>query len=655
MSKLFKCLTAFSFTVCALLPAYVSAMIELPALISDGAVLQRDHPIPIWGKAPANTAVSVTLGNRTQSTNSNSEGNWSVGFSALPAGGPLTLTISAGQQSRQVQNLYMGDVWVASGQSNMEWLLRDAQGAEAEMAAPDMPQVRHYKVPLSWSATTETDLAGGQWQAATKSLKGDFSAVAYFFAKSIHSEIQSDISVPIGLIGSNWGGSRIEAWMSPEALGKSPQQTQQAIAQLGAESIRETRALRQTLQRWPGALVESMGSELWARARSDWSATELDTEDWLALEAPTLWEAQGFPGMDGVVWYRKAFMLSEAEAAEPLALSLGRIDDKDITWVNGHKVGNTDTYDRQRQYTVPKNCLNAGINIIAIRVEDTGGGGGIYSSPDLLYLETVAGRHSLAGSWKIKPDKVALSPIGNMNHVDTALYNKMLHPLYKVPVKGVLWYQGESNADTVEEASHYAHQFQALIKDWRKGWQQPEMPFYWVQLANFNSGRNTEAGKPWAILRESQSAALALPNTGQAITIDVGDADDIHPRDKKTVGDRLALIALKQTYGQKDVHYRGPVFSGVEVKKNRLILRFDSTKPLALTGDQEAVHGFEIIRGNGTTKAVQGKLKGRSVVIETENPGEVTLIRYAWDDNPENANLVDTTGLPAEPFRSEVK
>lgn len=650
MSKLFKCLSATFFTVCAALPSYVFAMIELPALISDGAVLQRDHRIPIWGKAPANTAVSVTLGDRTQSVSSNNEGHWSVNFSALPAGGPVTLTVSAGQQSRQVQNLYVGDVWVVSGQSNMEFTLRDAQGAEAEMAAADIPQVRHYKVPLSWSATPEADLAGGQWQLADKSHKGDFSAVAYFFAKTIHGET----GIPIGLIGSNWGGSRIEAWMSPEALGKFPQQTQRAIEQLGAESIRETRALRQTLQRWPGTLVESMGPELLARARSDWSATELDTQDWLRLEAPSLWEEQGFPGMDGVVWYRKTFKLSEAEAAGPLVLSLGRIDDKDITWVNGHKVGNTDAYDLQRQYTVPKNYLNAGINIIAVRVEDTGGGGGIYSSPDLLYLETVAGRRSLAGTWEIKPDKAALSPIGDMNHVDAALYNKMLHPLYKVPVKGVLWYQGESNANTVEEASHYTHQFQTMINDWRKGWQQPEMPFYWVQLANFNSMRNTEAGKPWAVLRESQSAALGLPYTGQAITIDVGDADDIHPRDKKTVGDRLALIALNQTYGQKDVHYRGPVFSGVEVKKNRLVVTFDSTKPLALAGDQKSVHGFEIVRDDETAEAVQGRLKGQSVVIETENTGEVTAIRYAWDDNPENANLVDTTGLPAEPFQAAI-
>lgn len=651
MSKLFKYLLATLFAVCATFPAYASAKIELPALISDGAVLQRDRPIPVWGKAPANTAVSATLGDRTQKTSSDSDGNWSLQFDALPAGGPLTLTVSAGPHSRQVKDLYLGDVWVASGQSNMEWLLHYSEGVEDELAAPDMPQVRHYKVPLSWSSVPASELAGGQWQPATQSHKGNFSAVAYFFAKTIHAET----GVPIGLIGSNWGGSAIEAWMSPEALNKSPQQTQEFIEQIGTETRQESESIKRTLQRWPGTVVEQLGPDLIALARGDWSGSEVDTQDWLTLEAPSLWEQQGFPGMDGVVWYRKTFSLSEAEAAEPLELRLARIDDRDTTWVNGHKVGSTDAYDLRRQYTVPETHLKAGSNVIAIRVEDTGGGGGIYSSADLLYLETTAGRRSLAGSWQVRPDKVALGPIGNMNQIETALYNKMLHPLLRVPIKGVLWYQGESNANTLEQASHYADQFQAMIKDWRKGWQQPQMPFYWVQLANFNSMRNTEAGKPWAVIRESQTAALALPNTGQAITIDVGDPDDIHPRDKKTVGQRLALIALNQTYGQKDVHYRVPVFAGVEIKENSLVVTFDAAKPLTLADDQKTVQGFEVIGSDGTAKAVQGKLRGRSVVIETENPGNLTEVRYAWDDNPEDANLADTKGLPAEPFRTEIE
>lgn len=652
MSKLFACLSVALFMVGLTLPAYAFAQIELPTLISDGAVLQRDHKIPIRGKAPANTTVSVTLGKLSRSADSDKDGNWRVEFPARSAGGPLTLTVSAGAHSNTVQDLYIGDVWVASGQSNMEWVLRNARSGKMEMMAADLPQIRHFKVPLTWSAAPEAELAGGQWQAATKAHKGEFSAVAYFFAKKVYNETE----IPIGLIGSNWGGSNVQAWMSPAALGKPPLQTQAAIEQLGAESKRETKALRQILQRWPGALLEDMSPALLERARSDWSAAKLDTENWLVLEAPALWEAQGFPGMDGVVWYRKTFTLSEAEAAEPLVLSLGRIDDQDTTWVNGHKVGNTDAYNLRRQYTVPKDYLKAGTNSIAVRVKDTSGGGGIYSSPDFLYLETAGGeRRSLAGSWKIKADKVALSPIGNMNHVDAALYNKMLHPLFDFPVKGVLWYQGESNADTVDEAKRYTQQFQALIKDWRRGWQQPEMPFYWVQLANFESGRNSDAGKPWAILREAQSAALALPNTGQAITIDVGDADDIHPRDKKTVGERLALIALSQTYGRDEVRYRGPVFSKVEAKNRQLAVTFDCDTPLAVRGSKTSVHGFEVITADGVTKPVQGKLKGLSVVIDIENPDKVTGIRYAWDDNPENANLINIAGLPAEPFQASVK
>jgi sialate O-acetylesterase len=650
MFTLFKVPCAI-LTALLVLPSAAFATITLPDLISDGAVLQRDHEIPVWGKAPANTDVFVTLGEVTRSVKTNSSGEWRVVFPARGAGGPLTLAVAGGQYSQQVKDIYIGDVWIASGQSNMEFALRNADNADAEMAADDLPQIRHLKVPLTWSVAPATELAGGQWQPATGAYKGEFSAVGYFFAKKIHGET----GIPIGVIGSNWGGSNIEAWMSPEALGKTLQQTQSAIEQLVAESKEKTNVVKETLQRWPGALVEPMDPKLIELARSDWSSATLNTDDWLDIDGTSVWESQGFPGMDGVVWYRKTFTLSEQEAAGALKLSLGRIDDNDITWINGHEVGATKGYDLPRHYIVPAKHLNAGVNTIAIRVEDTGGGGGIYSPPESLYLQTVAGNNQpLVNNWKIKADKVALSPIGNMHHTDSALYNKMIHPLYAIPVKGVIWYQGESNANTVAAANHYPQQFQALINDWRQGWQQPELPFYWVQLANFNSRRNSEAGIPWAILREAQTAALVLPQTGHAITIDVGEPDDIHPRNKKAVGERLALSALYQTYGLKNTHYRGPVFTSVKARKNQLVVKFNTAKSLAVRDKEKWVKGFEVVTADGTVTAVDGKLKGSSVVIQAKNVDKVTGVRYAWDDNPAHANLQDSAGLPAEPFRAKV-
>lgn len=637
-----------------LMVSYVPALAEigLPPLISDGAVLQRNEPIPIWGTAPANTEVSVTLGNKQQSVRSDESGAWHVEFPALPAGGPLSLRVSAEGETREVKNLYIGDVWVGSGQSNMEWVLRKAQRGAAEIAAADIPEVRHFKVPLTWSAAPENELAGGEWHPATQERKGEFSAVSYFFAKKIHNET----GIPIGLIGTNWGGSAIEAWMSPQALGKSLQQTQSSINVLVAESEKQTTELRRTLQQWPDTLTDTTASEAIELADADWSAAQLITDDWLTLEAPALWEQQGFPGVDGVVWYRKTFTLDESEAAKPAELNLARIDDNDTTWINGHRVGSTEGYDIRRQYTVPAEYLQAGENTVAIRVEDAGGGGGIYSSPELLTLETGGGKSvRLAGSWKIKADKVVISPVANVNHVDTALYNKMLYPLYRSPVKGVIWYQGESNADNLQEARQYEQQFQALIRDWREGWQQPEMPFYWVQLANFDSGSNTKEGKPWAVVREAQTAALALPNTGQAITIDIGNPNDIHPRDKRTVGQRLAQIALNKTYGKNDVHYRGPHFSEVEINENAMVVEFESAKPLAVSGNDKTVQGFEVVTKDGTVQHAEGTVKKSSVILQLDQPKEVAEVRYAWDDNPEDANLMDTSGLPAEPFRTNVQ
>jgi sialate O-acetylesterase len=438
--------------------------------------------------------------------------------------------------------------------------------------------------------------------------------------------------------------------MSPAALHKTPEETRAYIQQLISDGKRNTQALKMRLQRWPGSVVDTFTT-----ADADWSAEKIDMQDWLTVAAPLLWEDQGYPGVDGVMWYRKIITLNADEAANGIDLSLGRIDDNDITWVNGHQVGSTQAYDIARGYHVAGEFLKPGENTIAIRVEDTGGGGGIYSDENLLYLQTADGaRRSLAGNWSIKADRITVSEIDEVNHVETALYNKMLYPLFKTPIKGVIWYQGEANANTLAQAENYAQQFPALIQDWRGGWQNMTLPFYWVQLANFDSGRNSGDERPWAILRESQTAALELANTGQAITIDVGNPQDIHPRDKLTVGNRLALIALNKTYGYGRLHYRGPVFESVVRKKDRIMVQFSTDKRLRKKAGEHAVTGFEIAANDGVYKAVTGKIKGNSVVIPTKDSGSAAFLRYAWNDNPEDAGLFDSTGLPAEPFRTAI-
>jgi sialate O-acetylesterase len=355
------------------------------------------------------------------------------------------------------------------------------------------------------------------------------------------------------------------------------------------------------------------------------------------------------------MWFRTTFPLTQAEARGDLVLGLARIDDSDTTWVNGREVGSTRGYDQVRRYVVPAGLLHAGDNSLAVRVEDTGVGGGIYSDEALLFVQPAGGApRSLKGQWRVRPDKVRVQPTGEMNQVETALYNKMIHPLLETPVRGVLWYQGESNAGSAAQAIRYAGQFRSLIWTWRAAWKQPEMPFYWVQLPNFESGWGTDEAIPWALLRESQAGALALPHTGQAVTLDVGDAHDIHPRDKKTVGERLALVALHETYGKKNVHFRGPVLAATRIEPTRVVARFTTTSGLSTRKPGARVVGLELGGAGGKFEAAQGVVAGDDVFIPYRGKAP-TMLRYAWDDNPEAANLQDRDGMPAEPFRARLE
>lgn len=628
------------------LPGAAYANLELPWLLGEGAVLQQNKPIPIRGTASANSEVTIVFDGDEQQTQSDAKGNWQTTFPARKAGGPYQLSVTSGNESVAVKNILVGDVWVASGQSNMEWPLRNTDGAEAEISSTRNEQIRQFKVPRSWAVNPSDTLAGGQWLPATPEALPEFSGVAWYFARKVNAET----GIPIGIINTTWGGSNIESWMSSNALGTSPAVATGRIEKMISEGEARANSVKKSLMRWPDAMVKEVKN-----ANADWSAPNISEEDWAAIEAPDLWEQQGYPGVDGVIWYRKSFTLNEAEAKGDLILGLGRIDDNDITWVNGTEVGRTNAYDRARNYRVPAELLKPGKNHIAIRVEDTGGGGGIYSSEDLLYFQTADGtRHSLVGEWKIKPDKVVVAMLNDMNHTDTALYNKMLHPLFNIPVKGVLWYQGESNANTAEQAEKYQQQFQALITDWREQWNDSGMPFYWVQLASFNSGQDNENASPWAILRASQTAALTLKNTGQAITIDVGNPKDIHPRDKKTVGDRLARIALNKTYGDNKIHFRGPIYESFTYKGDQLILNFAATGKLTTSNKSKTVKGFEIAGVDGKFAPVDGKIKRGKVVFVFPQGKMPVSLRYAWSDNPGDANLIDRAGLPAEPFRVEL-
>lgn len=630
--------------ICVLLAFAAPAFaLEMPLLFSDGAVLQRDRPLPVWGWARPGSNVQVVFGGSRADAKADGEGRWQVRLPPHAAGGPYTLTVTGDGETRRVRDVLVGDVWLASGQSNMEWpLARTDQGQAAAAAAHD-GLIRHFKVPPSWADTPQTRLAGGQWIAASSRTAGEFSAVAYYFAK----ELRATQGVAIGIIDSTWGGSAIEAWMDVPMLGLDAESFAAHRRAKAEADARTEAATRATIAHWP------------QDAAADYSAADLDEHDWATVQVPAMWEQQGYPSMDGTAWYRRTFMLSAQEAAAGVTLGLGEIDDDDETWVNGQRVGGlTQAWDVARVYRVPAAVLHAGPNTIAVRVVDHAAGGGIGGEPAQLYVHSANGTvNSLAGAWKFRASNAVFAPSEGKHQTDTLVYNRMIRPLQPYALRGVIWYQGETNA--VEAGAYrYRDRFKAMIEGWRDDWQAPRLPFLWAQLANYVSGddRRDAAGvvvdSPWATLRESQSAALALPATAQAVTIDVGNPADIHPGDKRSVGHRLALAARHVAYDEPVVH-SGPVFREARINGGRVVLQFDTQgRGLAVAGGGTRVQGFELAGTDRQWHMAQAELGDGGIVMHSDAVARPVALRYAWRDNPVDANLVNEDGLPASPFRT---
>jgi sialate O-acetylesterase len=632
-----------------LLPAAAQAKLELPLMFSQGAVLQRDLPVHVWGWSTPGARVRLGFDGAHATAVADAKGRWDATLPRHAAGGPYLLDIDDGSEHRVIRDVLVGDVWLCSGQSNMEFMVSEGRDAAAEQAKANDPSIRHFKIPNSASVQPQERLAGGSWVTAGPATVGKFSAVCWYFAK----DMKVRTGVPQGLINSSWGGSSIEAWTDARTGHFDPQVV---VARLKQESGAEESKLAQTRQhlaRWP----TQHGDALDANGKPTWAAEKIDESSWATIAVPAYWETVGYYGMDGVAWYRTQFTLSAAEAASGTILGLGEIDDSDRSYVNGRLVGETEKqWNQPRVYRVPPNALHAGSNSIAIRVDDLGNGGGIHGDATELYVQPVGGaRRSLSGVWRFRASEVSLVPTETRNVTPTLLYNSMIHPLLGYPLRGVLWYQGEANA-LAGQAMPYRAQFKAMIAAWRADWNQPRLPFLWVQLANFKSGGDTAQSSPWAELRESQSTALSLPYTGQAVTIDIGNPDNIHPTDKQDVGHRLARIARRVVFGDAVVD-AGPSFRQLRIEHGKAIVSFDTQgEPLAVRGGgnapSNAVDGFEIAGADMRYRPAQARIDGDRVVVSSNAVADPVAVRYAWSDNPDQANLANRDGLPAVPFRT---
>lgn len=624
-----------------------SADVRLPAIIGSNMVVQSETEAPFWGWADPGELVTLTPdwpGAAAVQTTANESGKWTCTITTPEAGGPYSIAVS-GKNALELTNVLVGEVWLASGQSNMEWPMRATDNAEAEIAAATDGNIRLFLVQNAIAPAPQDDCTG-QWVECSPETVRSFSAVAYFFGR----DLRASLGVPVGLIGSEWGGTPAESWTSVEGLASFPQYKP------GLEMMRMLREDADALEQQYQSELAAWKAKFAKSEQLNWTKTDFDASGWKTVEQPANWSSPDLANFDGTVWCRRTVEIPEAWAGRELTLELGPVDDQDETFFNGVSVGETrgaNQWNSPRRYTVPAKLVKAGPAVVAVSVLDTGGGGGMHGNPAQMFIapkghsesETV----SLAGEWSYQKGASAsdIPPQpqrrGMTAGTPTALYNGMIAPVKPFAIRGAIWYQGESNRGA---AYTYRDLFKAMIQDWRAKWG-TEFPFYFVQIAPFTYGGDN--GQT-AELREAQLMALGLPNTGMAVTMDIGNPRDIHPRNKQDVGHRLALWARAKTYGETGIEYSGPLYRDVVASGSQIIIRFDHAAGLNARGG--ALKGFEIAGEDKVWRAAGATIEGDSVILSAYGIAKPVAARYGWDDDDE-PNLFNGAGLPASPFRTD--
>jgi sialate O-acetylesterase len=620
--------------------------VHLPKIFGDNMVLQRNKLIPVWGWANANERIRVQFNKQVKSTVADKNGKWAIKLDAEKAGGPYELVVT-GETSIKFSNVLVGEVWVCSGQSNMEMPIEGwgkINNYQQEIAAANYTEIRHIKIPNTISSLPKEDIPSGEWKICTPQTAGDFTAAGYFFARELYNKLK----VPIGLINTSWGGTMVETWTSREAFRQSDE-FKTMIAELPLLNLDSLSAVHKAaMLKKIEALQGALPNKEMARA---WREANMDDHEWGKMNLPGLWEQKGLEGLDGIVWFRKTIILSAADAGKTAILELSAIDDNDTTYVNGVEVGSIHSWNTKRKYSIPAGILKEGKNSIAIRVEDTGGGGGVYGDSSDMKMTIDNKPVSLAGDWSYHIESIMQSASVGPNDYPTLLFNAMVNPLVPYAMRGVIWYQGEANAD---RAYQYRKAFSLMITDWRRQWGAGNFPFYFVQLASFNAANgNSKNGSTWAELREAQTFTLSLPNTGMAVITDIGNATDIHPRNKQDVGKRLAAIALHDTYKENRVS-RGPVYKSMQIVGNKVELSFKSMGS-GLTTKSKAgnLSGFEIAGGDKIFYRAKASIQSDKVVVSSDSVSHPVAVRFGWADDAGEDDLFNKEGFPAPPFRTD--
>ena len=667
------CFAAALLCALSLAPGARASGFRMPALFSNNMVLQRGRAAAFWGVGTPGTRVLLEPGwsSRPVGTTVRPDGSWRLEFQPPAGAGPYELSVAASDTVVHLSNVLVGEVWLCSGQSNMEMPLEGwppgapVEGSDSAAAAANLPSIRLFTVTRNWSTAPESALAGA-WVVCSPATARTFSATGFFFGRALHAALRA----PVGLIQSAWGGTPVEAWMSRDALWAFDgfRVPLRSVAEAGDSLAR--------LQRWVHAhpaiaIDEAIPGRRWEDVElhdEACAARDLDDRAWRTISVPGDWEDRGLGAFDGIAWYRRQVTIPRSWIGQALTLRLGPIDDMDRTYVNGVLVGGLmglDHWRTPRIYAVPGSLVRDTVLQIAVRVVDFTGGGGLWGNgqPVDLFAADSAAAIPLSGEWRLLPVAEFFPPtlyrygapandfstrprlpIGLNPGTPTVLFNGMIAPLAPFPIRGAVWYQGEAN---VGDAASYRRLFPAMIADWRRVFGAGDLPFYFVQIAPYDYGAGTRS----QLLREAQLQTMSVPNTGMAVTLDVGDPGNIHPARKREVGERLAAWALARTYGRR-VPCSGPIYRSMRREPGHIVLRFDAAEGGLVLRPAPQGSGFEVAGGDGRFVAAEARVRGRELVVSSAKVPEPAAVRYAFTNTPA-ATLFDSAGLPAPSFRSD--
>ncbi|MCF0069082.1 sialate O-acetylesterase [Dyadobacter sp. CY261] len=622
------------------------AQVKFARLFSDHVVLQRQKPVPVWGWAKPGEKVKVTLAGQSLDVKADAEGKWKVSFKPLEAGGPHILTATAKSGNATANDVLIGEVWLCSGQSNMEWPVSAAKNYEEERKNADYPQIRHFRVDHVVELQPQQDLKAGEWKVANAETVGGFTAIGFFFAREIYKKL----NVPIGILHSSWGGSQIEGWISKEAM-------------LGNDELRSyAQNMPKTWEEADLVMDKKLKKQLFKKASYDptWEdekkylSPDVDFTAWQKTADPIgQWDWKGLMGFRGKGYMAREVNFPADLVSKQTMLSLAENDGQIEVYING-KLVHEGTSKGPRKIDVPANTWKEGKNVLIVKTGNMVGaswfGPGMMGSASDLYIADGTRKIDLSKDWFLMPAFAEKHEYAHlMNNVGTTIYNAMIVPLLPFAVRGMLWYQGESNAG---RAYQYRQSFPLMINDWRKLWND-EFSFYWVQLSSYGTDRDSNKGSNWAELREAQNLTLSLPKTGMAVSTDVGNPNDIHPTNKQDVAHRLATNALKLDYGQ-NIPYASPLYDQMQVDGSKAVISFKNAENGLMIKDRYGyLKGFEVAGDDKVFHYAKAEIQGNKVIVSSPKVSKPVAVRYAWSDAPEDANLYSTDGFPASAFRTD--